>query len=860
MVEVRDYTALLSGSSVAGKTGVGVFVSFSFLTGVPEYVRKAYSAEAVATFRPYTDEEKASARQALQAWSAVSGISFFEVTASDGDITFGAYDFTIMRPGAAGFAYYPDNGKDFSLLSGDVFTDLKSSNNQHVLLHEIGHALGIKHPFEGDNILAKDLDNFSNTVMSYNYGSSPGDVLGTLDIDAIRAMYGDASAKGQQVASWSWNEATRTLTQIGGDGADAIFGIGGSDIIQGGGGNDTITVRGGINRVDGGAGDDTISGRNGINIFDGGAGNDELTGGAGTDQLWGGGDNDTLWGGSGDDMLRGDAGNDTIDGGGGVDRIYGGDGNDTMRLEVSGAMGGYIVDGGTGTDQATLTFDNWSRNINAEAINLTAIEQLTLTAGAGNDEIDARGFTGLTSQSIDAGAGDDMVIASDATGSIRGGAGADILTAGAGFTFIYGNAGGDRFTFLTANASRSGATDQLEDFQTGIDVLDLTGLAPTNVRISGSGANGAWVYADSNGGNFMVYVRTAIAMTDIITTGIALNGTDGADRLIGTAGNDRLSGGAGDDILIGGVGDDILNGGAGVDQASYAGLFRGYAAQVSANGTLALNGSATEGRDMLTGMEYIAFRDGTYQTDPNMAFAQIVRLYDTVLGRTPDSIGLDFYVDHMEDRGATLANVANDLVGSAEFQAATGGLNNAQFVDYVYRHSLGRGPDAEGAAYYTQRLDTGMSRGSLVIDLSESTEHRGLTQDVVAQGFFNTDDIYQSVALLYDGFAGRLPDAAGLVFYADLLKSGVMTLNQLTNEFAGSSEFKALIFGKTNGEIVDFIYQNTLDRTADTGGKEYYVGLLDHGATAAVVLLDVALSQEHYNLYSKYVIYGIDTI
>jgi hypothetical protein len=34
-------------------------------------------------------------------------------------------------------------------------------------VHEIGHALGFKHPFEGEPVLAIDLDSKSNTVMSY---------------------------------------------------------------------------------------------------------------------------------------------------------------------------------------------------------------------------------------------------------------------------------------------------------------------------------------------------------------------------------------------------------------------------------------------------------------------------------------------------------------------------------------------------------------------------------------------------------------------------------------------------------------------------------------------------------------------
>lgn len=879
MAEVRDYTALLSGSTLNGRSGIGAFVSFSFLAGVPDYVKSSYSADAVASFRPYTDSEKTAARQALQAWAAVSGLTFLEVTDGEGDITFGAYDLALMQSGAAGFAYYPDNGGDYGTVSSDVFMDAKYAGNLHVLLHEIGHALGLKHPFDGDTVLAKDLDTFANTVMSYNYASGTGDVLGTLDITAIRALYGDADAKGRQVASWNWDEATRTLTQVGGAGADTIYGIGGTDIIDGGGGDDTIVVRGGINRAFGGDGNDIITGRTGINTFDGGAGADRLTGGAGADllyggtgndtldggdgadQLWGGDDNDTLWGGLGDDQLYGEAGNDTLTGGGGNDRLFGGAGDDNLWATLSGAsLGDYLLDGGAGVDSASITFDALPRSITASTLNVRGIERLTINAGAGQDRIDMRGFAGLLSHDLDGGAGDDEIFAGDATGSLRGGAGADMITAGAGFTFIYGGSEADRFIFLNAAGSRSGALDQLEDFQSGVDLLDLTALAPTNVRISDGGANGDWVYADSRGASFVVYVRTSISMADIITTGLTLNGTTGADRLVGTAGTDRLFGGAGNDTLVGGAGDDMLDGGSGIDRADYTGLFRQYAPQVAAGGTLTLVGGASEGRDTLTSVEQVVFRDGMFQSDPDAAFAQVLRAYDTILGRAPDRVGLDFYVDLMEDRGVSLSAVANDLAASSEFQAATGGLSNAQFVDYVYRHALERAPDTGGATYYTNLLDQGVSRGAFVIDLSESAEHRTLTQGQVAQGFFNTDDTYQAVALLYDGFAGRLPDADGLTFYAERVKAGTMTLGQVANDFAGSAEFTSLIAGKSNGEIVDFIYQNTLDRAPDALGKAFYTDQLDKGATASGVLLDVALSQEHYNLFSSHIIGGVEVV
>ncbi len=1122
MAQVRNYTGLLSGTSLTGKIGTGAFATFSFVTAPQPYLDGSYySSAALATFRAFSETEKAAVRQAFAAFSAVSGLTFFEVAPEDGDFKFGAYDMDVMRPGAGGFAYYPDNGFG-SDLSSDVFIDDALAANQHILLHEIGHALGLKHSFEGTDILAPDLDNYANTIMSYTSGGSPGDVLGPLDIDALRYLYGNTDAKGRQIASWSWDQATLTLTQTGSDLADDISGIGGSDIIYGMGGNDRIRTRGGGSRVFGGDGDDEITGGNGANYFDGGNGNDTLRGGAGNDELIGGAGNDnlngnggndritagdgddqiylygiyttfvidggagrdtvqftpnlapgatfslpamlaagstltgvegitisimtaatvvgsdlrdniflsdggddasgmagddyiaagkgddrvrggdgndtidgglgddTLWGdagndslqggggfdridggagndtitlsgvfggfvvdggadidvlsfmptlapgavfsipamlangssltgvesttiwiatavsvvgsdlrdtmtlsagadeafgqagddsitgglgddrlhggdgvdnlygGSGDDTLWGDAGNDQLDGGGGRDALYGGSGDDTLRLTLSAALTGYVLDGGEGSDNATVTVttpDTVARVLTNATLGLAEIERLTLTAGGGADRIE---IAGVASVQIDGGAGDDTIVFGDAAGSIYGGLGADFITAGNGFTFLYGGGGADRFIFLSGAASTSRAQDQIEDFQTGVDLIDLTAFAPTNLRVQSS-TSGSWVYADSASGSFQLFVRGSIATADVVTTGLTLAGTGGDDRLVGTAGADRLSGGAGADVLVGGAGNDVLDGGADVDSASYAGLFRGYGATTTA-GVVTLRGGTAEGIDTLTSVERIAFRDGTLVSDADSVGAQVMRLYDTVLDRGPDGVGLDFWVDQIQDRGATLATVANSFVASAEFQAATGGLSNAGFVDYVYGQALGRAADAGGKAYWAGRLDAGLSRGELLIGFSESAEHRAATADMVAQGYFDTDDTYQAVALLYDSFTGRRPDTDGLVFWSEQVKSGARTLAQVAGEFAASAEFRTATQGKSNAELVDFMYQNTLDRAPDGGGRAFWAGQLDNGLSRGELLLAFSQSGEHAGLLARYIIGGIDFV
>lgn len=594
--------------------------------------------------------------------------------------------------------------------------------------------------------------------------------------------------------------------------------------------------------------------------------------------------NDTLTGTDDADTIYGLDGDDTIDGGLGADLLYGGAGNDTfkfssvqVRSPAPTAVG--LLDGGDGLDIVDLrnispvslgTIQNAAgRNtfgvyVGSQKFEIENVERVLL--GSNNDSVSLSSSiagvelrTGSGNDYVSTGIGNDIFLeegddrafisgfsnGSYSSGSINGGAGVDTLTTNIGFVVDLAKG------FATSFGARyliSGFENiELSTYNT---IAEGYGDDGTNVFTVAASARNTdlGVLFDGGGGNDQI---TGSRFAD------QLYGGFGNDRINGGDGNDRLFGGAGDDTLSGGVGNDTIDGGVGFDRTSYTGLFRAYAPTVD-DGILTVRGGMSEGTDTLTEVEAITFKDGVFQTDPNAAFAQVLRAYDTVLGRAPDQAGLDYYVDRIEDAGWSLIGVANDIAGSQEFQAATGGLSNGAFVEYIYDHALQRAPDAGGRTFYTQALDNGMSRGAFVVDLSESAEHRGLTSRQVANGFFNTDDTYQSVALLYDGAFGRLPDSNGLAYYADRVKSGALTMAQVANDFAGSAEFRGAISGKDNGQIVDFIYENTLDRAPDLGGRAFYKGQLDSGATAAGVLQDVALSLEHYSLSSAHIVQGID--
>ena len=277
MAIVDNYTSLLNGHAEFYWNGYSgdaraAFVTYSFESTAPEYLALGgFTQSEIDSVRPFSDSEKNYARDAITKWSSISGITAFEVPAGSGDIRFMGLNTSLSAPGSSGFTEFPYSNVQGSFITrskigGDVFIDstLASSGSDlsYLMLHETGHAFGLKHPFEGATTLTPSLDSRTNTVMSYSGPAGYNQQLKNFDIQAIQAVYGTVDAN--NIVSWNWNTATFTLTQIDGDDADTILGVAVTDNIIGAGGNDKIAGFEGNDKIEGGGGNDTIFGGEGI--------------------------------------------------------------------------------------------------------------------------------------------------------------------------------------------------------------------------------------------------------------------------------------------------------------------------------------------------------------------------------------------------------------------------------------------------------------------------------------------------------------------------------------------------------------------------------------------------------------------
>jgi hypothetical protein len=162
--KVGNYTALLHGSSwvdYQGKSPQGkpVFITYSFQSQKTDADADALPP-GTRHWKPFSSKDKADARSALKQWEKVSGIKFLETKEDHGDIQFSWNS----QKDSYGLGYYPlanetswylNVASDYIDLSGNIYLDLgtrsrfkqEPSFKKYTLLHEIGHALGLKHPF-----------------------------------------------------------------------------------------------------------------------------------------------------------------------------------------------------------------------------------------------------------------------------------------------------------------------------------------------------------------------------------------------------------------------------------------------------------------------------------------------------------------------------------------------------------------------------------------------------------------------------------------------------------------------------------------------------------------------------------------
>lgn len=435
-------------------------------------VQGGAAATITVNFDGLTAEGRWFAERALDAWTAVAGLTFSEV-GSNAQITFiddnsGAYASTTTN--YTGEIIRSTINVSTSWIANDHY-DMDGYSLQ-TYIHEVGHALGLGHggnynAGSGGSITYANSAEYTNdswqmSVMSY-FSQTENTSIDATYAFTLTPMMADIYGVQQTYGTAGTLRTSDTVYGVGSTAGDyygyvsshftnmafTIIDDGGIDTVNysSTAANQVIDLReGSFSNVGGERGNMGIAIGTVIENAVAGNGIDLLIGNDADNDLRGNGGNDTLQGGVGSDRLRGNDGEDTLEGQDGDDFLFGGKNSDTLI-------------GGTGDDR--LRGNGASDD---------------LQGGEGHDNLSGGG--GM--DRLDGGTGND---------TLNGGKGTDTLIGGAGDDNLVGGANRDTFVFTEGHGR-----DKVRDFEDGLDQIDVTaygftGLSDITPLARGSGVD-----------------------------------------------------------------------------------------------------------------------------------------------------------------------------------------------------------------------------------------------------------------------------------------------------------------------------------------------------------------------------------
>jgi serralysin len=403
--------SLFSGEAWGGNT-----ITYAFPGSKSAY---SYSGEKGNNFGAVSGLQKKAAMFAMDtafgskandgfSVEGFTGVKFAKGGAGNATIRFAESD--AASPTA--YAYYPST----SAKGGDIWfsTNYKGTTNDyrdpkagnyawHTLLHELGHALGLKHGHERESgfpSLPRSKDSVEFTVMTYttfvgdNGGGYQYEQFGApqtfmmFDIAALQRMYGADFSTNKGSTTYSWKPGTGDTFVNGKVGVDAganrIFAT-----IWDGGGKDTYDLSAYKNDVtiDLRPGKHSVFKDSQLAFLGGGPNGGDARGNIFNALLYKNNERSLIEnarGGSGDDVIIGNEAKNKLVGRGGNDRLDGGRDKNADTLNGGAGADDFVFKKGYGRD-TVQDFRNGVDDLDLRSFNVNANQVLNKAVKVGAD-------------------------------------------------------------------------------------------------------------------------------------------------------------------------------------------------------------------------------------------------------------------------------------------------------------------------------------------------------------------------------------------------------------------------------------------------------------------------------------------
>lgn len=249
------------------------------------------------------------------------------------------------------------------------------------------------------------------------------------------------------------------------------------------------------------------------------------------------------------------------------------------------------------------------------------------------------------------------------------------------------------------------------------------------------------------------------------------------------------------------------------------------------------------------------------QTKEEYLESFINNVYSIMLERDSDEEGVEYWLNKIINGEIGILDFINQILDQDEFKNLE--INSEDFIIKTYDLLMNREPDEEGFKYWLEKIGTTNDvneKLNLISQMAHSEEFSTkineleilLKKEIIEE---DKEEVPEQLSDLdvfikdaYTYILGRDGDEGGITYWKDQLQSKQKGALDLINEFITLEEFKSR--NLTDKQFISSMYEVLFNRTADSGGLEYWNGIYNKDKSSKrmqSIVFNIADDEEFLN-------------